>query len=163
MTESLPRPLQISLFHLPSCNLIALRPLAFIPLHCWAVTWCWQTERHFWLYVRVHVLQNNPMYRCLPIDQLFLLLLPSQILLYNISQSSDNIRLDNWIRSGMCVSCFYSESDDIWGLGVTRCFHWRSHWFLMWLILWKPPFHPGWEEERAEVCASLVATCLDLA
>lgn len=70
----------------------------------------------------------------------------------------DNIRLHNWIRSGTCISRFYSETGDIWGLGVTRCFYRQSHWF------WRdsPPesllFIWDWRKNGQGVWA----TCLDV-
>lgn len=118
-----------------SCNLIRLRPLAVIPLHCQTVTWRWQWERCSWFCVRVCVFQNNPM----PPLSAYWPTVPTTSALANLLVQHLPIpwitfSLYNWIRNCMWVSCFYSD-----------CCHQLLFipklLILMWLIPRKTPCH----------------------
>lgn len=141
---------------------------------CWVVIWYgrghWQlflcsvelshdagAECCFWLSVRVHVLLNNPMRRCLPADQQLVLLLPSKSSCTTSPNPSHDIR--GQLGSATCGSRFYSGTGDIWG--VARCFHRRSRDFAVSHLL-KASFSSGIAGRLAEACLPPIATCLDL-
>lgn len=140
-----------------SCNLIRLRPLAVIPLHCQTVTWRWQWERCSWFCVRVCVFQNNPM----PPLSAYWPTVPTTSALANplvqhLPIPWITFSLYNWIRNCMWVSCFYSD-----------CCHqlllYPNYWF--WcdssperlLVI---SFSFGLGNRMAKVCAALVITCM---
>lgn len=143
-----------------SCNLIRLRPLAVIPLHCQTVTWRWQWERCSWFCVRVCVFQNNPM----PLLSAYWPTVPTTSsslanpLVQHLPIPWITFSLYNWIRNCMWVSCFYSD-----------CCHqlllYPNYWF--WcdssperlLVI---SFSFGLGNRMAKVCAALVITCMDL-